>query len=83
VHYHHHHHQHSAATATATTPSTSEDPKSLVQWEIIEELKVTPRSDKPITEYLLYNVLFGCEGKEFLVFTALHKNLQHADCENT
>jgi hypothetical protein len=54
-----------------------------MQREIIVELKVTPRSDNPITEYLLCNVLFGCEGKEFLVFTALYKNLQNADCENT
>jgi hypothetical protein len=40
-------------------------PKSWVQREIIVELKVTPRNDNPITEYLLCNVLFGCEGKEF------------------
>jgi hypothetical protein len=54
-----------------------------VQWEIIVELKVTPRSDNPITEYMLCNDLFGCEGRGFLVFAALHKNLQNADCENT
>jgi hypothetical protein len=81
VHYHHHHHQNLAATAT--TPHTLARPKSRVQWEIIVELEVTPRSYNPITEYLLCNVLFGCEGREFLVFTALHKNLQNADCENT
>jgi hypothetical protein len=84
VHYHHHHHQNSAATATAiATPCTSAGPKSQVQWEIIVELKVTPRSDNPITEYMLCNDLFGCEGRGFLVFAALHKNLQNADCENT
>jgi hypothetical protein len=54
-----------------------------VQREIIVELKVTPRSDNPITEYLLCNVLFGCKHREFLVFAALHKNLQNAGCENT
>jgi hypothetical protein len=85
MHCHHHHHQHSAATATATTttPCTSAHPKSQVHREIIVELKVTSRSDNPITEYLLCNILFGCEGKEFLVFAALYKNLQNADCENT
>jgi len=33
--------------------------------EIIVKLKVTPRSDSPITEYLLCDVVFGCEGNEF------------------
>ena len=33
--------------------------------EIIVELKVTPRSDSPIAEYLLCDVVFGCEGNEF------------------
>jgi len=33
--------------------------------EIIVELKVTPRSDSPIAEYLLCDVVSGCEGNEF------------------
>jgi hypothetical protein len=36
-----------------------------------------------ITEYLVDNGLYGCEGKEFLVFVVLHKNLQNPDSENT
>ena len=50
-------------TASVTTPHTPEHPRSQVQREIIVELKATPRSDNAITEYLLCNVVFGCEGR--------------------
>jgi len=49
---------------------------------ICPQVNVTPRSDNPIAEYLSFNVLLDCESGE-LAFTALHKNLQNADGENT